>query len=93
MADSPILGVTCNQYWAGLHRRFQRRASFLYRFGFRLQTAVFTPPSQIHRASPLAVMSRPIPCTWAYDLVPVSLLQHADNRAWRAYLTTILRRV
>jgi hypothetical protein len=69
--------LTSNQYYGGLNRRFDKRAALLRRFGFAYEVV-----------GQVAIFSRTRRCRRSE--VPAALLSHADKRAWREALRSIL---
>lgn len=70
---SAVSALTGNQYYGGLNRRFERRATLLRRLGFKYQHI---------DGLPMACFVRPEPCRRIPRCIPASTLHHADNRAW-----------
>lgn len=74
------MNLTSNQFYGGLNRRFDRRISFLIRFGFRHVMNEWG-----------AFMVRKGP--GVKDVViPTGVILFSDNRVWRDKLAFSLRR-
>ena len=85
---SDLLSLTSNQYWGGINKRFERRARFLRRAGFRQVNLCggvsgFVRPVNGHL---------PVPNAGAYVgtsscPIPVASVMHCDKRAWLSLLS------
>jgi hypothetical protein len=74
--------LTSNQYYRGLNRRFERRASLLRRRGSRYQIVQIGADKR----STTGIMAR------GARVVSASAIMHADRRAWLELLPSLLLR-
>ena len=83
----PVSQLTSNEYYGGLNRRYDNRASLLVRLGFVIK---FFPGEK----SDVRVWCRIRPRSGGdrQDTIQTSTVLYADNRAWRDTLCHILRR-
>ncbi len=72
--------ITSNQYYAGLNRRFDKRAKLLIRFGFLANYneygGFYEKPSHYNLHKKIMVSNY--------------LIMHADKRAWLDFLRSVL---
>ena len=75
--------MTNNQYYGGLNRRFEKRASLLRRLGWKYEL------SELY---PVALFVRRARYSQKLRAIPAAILHYADNRAWVNVLATELNR-
>lgn len=79
---------TSNQLWAGRNRRFERRAGFLHRFGFRYLTMECRETPDSNGSPTLGVFVR---SGMDRAAIPAGIVMLLTPAQWREYLTLHLR--
>ena len=72
--------MNSNQYYRGINNRFDRRAAFLARHGFKYTTSPIPMQQAQFKGQGIAYFHRAkFP---KYPIIPASAVMFADKRAW-----------